>query len=229
LRRPDTGGFRRFSFFRPHFLIHDQSQEREAGAASAASPSPIVWDLPSMKRVQTPRTAPDPIWHRRAVASAALALLVPSLAAAAEHGLVLVPDLRLLLALIAFFVLLIAPANALVFKPLLRVLDERDARIAGTRTKAERLEQEAAAILARYEQAVREAREEGERGRRSLLTEVRAEVQREIAAARREAEGRLESARGEIAASLDSARAALRGQAQDLASQAASQVLGRAL
>jgi F-type H+-transporting ATPase subunit b len=140
-----------------------------------------------------------------------------------------VPDLRLLLALIAFFVLLIAPANALVFKPLLRVLDERDARIAGTRTKAERLEQEAAAILARYEQAVREAREEGERGRRSLLTEVRAEVQREIAAARREAEGRLESARGEIAASLDSARAALRGQAQDLASQAASQVLGRAL
>jgi F-type H+-transporting ATPase subunit b len=211
-----------------------------------------------MKRVQTPRSAAGPDRtqvsrsepkasedHRgssrsephaseydkvcRAVACTFAALLVPSLAAAAEGGLVLVPDPRLLLALIAFFVVLIAPANALVFKPLLRVLDERDARIAGIRTKAERLEHEAAAILARYEQAVRETREEGERGRRSLLSEVRAEVQREIAAARRDAEGRLETARGEIAASLESARASLRGQAHDLASQAASQVLGRAL
>ena len=120
-----------------------------------------------MKRVQTPRSAPTPARFLRAIACAGAILLIPSLAAAAEHGLVLVPDLPLLLALIAFFVLLIAPANALVFKPLLRVLDERDARIAGTRTKAERLEQEAAAILARYEQAVSEARDEGERGRRS--------------------------------------------------------------
>jgi F-type H+-transporting ATPase subunit b len=182
-----------------------------------------------MKRVQTPRTATDPSRIRCAVAAAAIALLLPSLAAAAEHGLVLVPDPRLLIMLIVGFVLLIPFANALVFKPLLRVLDERDARTAGTRTKADRLEQEAAALLARYEQAVRETREEGERGRRSLLTEVRAEVQREIAAARRDAEGRLETARGEIAASLESARAGLRGQAQDLASQAASQVLGRAL
>jgi F-type H+-transporting ATPase subunit b len=150
-------------------------------------------------------------------------------ASAAEHGLVLVPEPRLLVALIAFFVLLIAPVNALVLKPLLRVLDERDARTAGTRTKAERLEQEAAAVLARYEQAVRETREEGERGRRALLTEVRAETQREIAAARRDAEGQLETARGEIATSLTSARSSLRGQAQELASQAASQVLGRAL
>ena len=180
-----------------------------------------------MKRVRTPRSATGPVGLGCAVACAAL--VAPAVACAAEHGLVLVPEPRLLVALIAFFVLLIAPANALVLKPLLRVLDERDARTAGTRTKAERLEQEAAAVLARYEQAVRETREEGERGRRSLLTEVRAEVQREIAAARRDAEGRLETARGEIAASLESARASLRGQAQDLASQAASQVLGRAL
>ncbi len=182
-----------------------------------------------MKRLITPRSAAGPASFGRAAAWAGAALLAPGLAAAAEGGLVLVPDPRLLLALIALFVLLIAPANALVFKPLLRVLDERDARIAGTRTKAERLEQAAAALLARYEQAVRETREEGERGRRALLTDVRAEVQREISAARREAEGRLERARGEIAASLESARGTLRGQAQDLARQAASQVLGRAL
>jgi F0F1-type ATP synthase membrane subunit b/b' len=48
-------------------------------------------------------------------------------------------------------------------------------------------------------------------------------------AARSEAEARLDGARAEIAASLESARGALRSQAQDLARQAASQVLGRAL
>jgi F-type H+-transporting ATPase subunit b len=176
-----------------------------------------------------PRTAADPVRVRSAAAIASLALLAPLAASAAEHGLVLVPDPRLLLALIALFVLLIAPANALVFKPLLRVLDEREARTAGTRAKAEKLEQDAAAVLLRYESAVQETREESERGRRSLLSEVRGEVQREIAAARGEAEGRLESARGEITASLESARTQLRSQAQDLASQAASQVLGRAL
>jgi F-type H+-transporting ATPase subunit b len=164
-----------------------------------------------------------------AASAAAWVLLAPSLALAAEGGLVLVPDPVLLVALIALFVLLIAPAHALVFKPLLKVLDEREARIAGTRAKADKLEQDAAAVLLRYEQAIQTTREEGERGRRAALTEVREETQREIAAARRDAEGRLEQARGEIDAALSSARESLRSQARELASQAASQVLGRAL
>ena len=182
-----------------------------------------------MKRVQTPRTATRPARIRRALAWSALALLAPGAASAAGHNLVLTPNPALLIALIVLFLVMIAPVNALIIKPLLRVLDEREARTNGTRTKAERLEHEAEAILSRYEQAVRTTREEGERGRRSLLTEVRGEAQRQIAAARRDAEGRLETARGEITASLDNARGALRGQAQDLARQAASQVLGRAL
>jgi F-type H+-transporting ATPase subunit b len=183
-----------------------------------------------MKRVQTPRSGTGPISTRCTSVWAALALLAPAAAIAEEgHGIVLEPDPYLLIPLIAFFALLVVPVNALVLKPLLRVLDEREARTAGMRTKAERLEQDAAAILLRYESAVRETREEAERARRALLTEVRSEVQREIGGARIAAEGQLERARGEIASSLESARGALRGQAQDLASQAASQVLGRAL
>ncbi len=180
-----------------------------------------------MKRVQTLRTAAGPV--RRAAAWAAVVLLAPSIAVAAEHGIVLFPEPQLLVVLIILFALLIPFANAFVFKPLLKVLDERDARTAGTRTKAERLEQEASVVLGRYEQAVRDTRDESERGRRTLLAEVRGEAQREIAAARRDAEQRLESARGEIRTSLGTARGALRGEAQDLARQAASQVLGRAL
>ena len=180
---------------------------------------------------QTPRSAIGraAVISRAALCTALIALPATAFAAGGEHGLVLVPDPRMLVALIVLFVLLIAPANALVFKPLLRVLDEREARTVGTRSKAERLEQEAAAILLRYETAVRETRDEGERSRRTLLSEVRSEAQREIAAARRDAEGQFERARGEIDAALESARSSLRGEAQELARQAASQVLGRAL
>jgi F-type H+-transporting ATPase subunit b len=163
------------------------------------------------------------------LALALIALPATALAEGGGHGLVLMPDPRMLVALMVLFVLLVAPANALVFKPLLRVLDEREARTAGTRAKAEKLEQEAAAILLRYETAVRDARDQGELSRRALLGEVRSEVQREVTGARRDAEGQLERARGEIDAALESARASLRGQAQELARQAASQVLGRAL
>ena len=182
-----------------------------------------------MKRDQTPRSAGS-IVVCRTVAWIAVVLFAPAAAFAEEgHGLVLVPELGRIAPLILLFLVLIPFSNALVLKPLLRVLDERDARIGGTRAKADRMEHEAAEILARYERAVRDTRDEGERARRTLLTEVRSEVQREIRSARSDAETRLAGARGEIAASLESARGSLRGQAQDLARQAASQVLGRAL
>jgi F-type H+-transporting ATPase subunit b len=163
--------------------------------------------------------------------SFALLVAAAPLAAAAssEGGLVLVPDPPLLLALIALFVALIAPVNALVFKPLLRVLDEREERIAGTRSHAAKLEGKAEELLARYERSVAETRETSERERRTLLEEVRAEAQRETAAARGEAESRIEASRREVAVALESARETLRGQSADLAREAAAQVLGRAL
>ena len=196
-----------------------------------------------MKLTRNPRR--DRLALPRAVAAAALLAFTPSLAAASEGGLTILPDLPPfmsgiaeaigapvgwnLVLLLVLFPMLIPLVNGFVLKPLLRVLDEREARIAGTRAKADKLEQDAAAILLRYEQSIQSAREEGERGRRALLTEVRAETQREIGSARRDAEVRLEQARGEITASLASARDSLRNEARELARQAASQVLGRAL
>jgi F-type H+-transporting ATPase subunit b len=158
-----------------------------------------------------------------------LVLTAPLAASAAEGGLVLVPEPGLLLTLIAFFVALIFPVNAFVFKPLLRVLDERNERITGTRAKAAKLQGNAAELLAQYERQVVETKEASERDRRSLLEEVRAEAQRETAAARSEAEGRIEQARREVNESLDGARDSLRAQSQELAREAAAQVLGRAV
>jgi len=158
-----------------------------------------------------------------------LALFLAFPAWAAGGGLELMPDPKVLIPLLIFFVLLIAPANQLIFKPLFRVLDDREQKIDGTRTKAQRLEREADEVIQRYEGAVRETRESAEQTRRGRLEEARGELLATTSTARSEAEGEIERARNEIQASLESARAELRGQAEGLAKQAASQVLGRAL
>lgn len=189
----------------------------------------------------TPPRKPTPLLLTAAVL--ACALLLPAAALASEGSLQLIPDMPLegladalgapygfrLVNLILLFVLLVAPVNRLVFQPLFRVLDARDEKISGTRARAQKLERDAEAILQRYETSVRETREEAERERRGLLEQVRAESQRTTAEVRAEAEGMLGRARTDVAAALDEARASLRGEAQALARQAASQVLGRAL
>ena len=174
-----------------------------------------------------------------------LGLLSAASAHAAEGGLVLLPSLPPFMASVAeaigapvgwgtfllliFFPALLLPLNALLFKPLLRVLDEREAQIEGTRQRAETLERQASETLERYQASVRDTRDTAERERRESLDRVRAEAQGETAAARADAEARIESARREVEVALDSARSGLRGQAEELARQAASQVLGRAL
>jgi F-type H+-transporting ATPase subunit b len=165
----------------------------------------------------------------RCAAACAVASLVSAPAFASEDNLVLEPHPPLLLALLLFFVLLIAPVNHLVFKPIFKVLDEREARIAGTRARAQKLEAEADAVLARYETAVREVREQAELDRRARLKEARGELVAATGAARSEAEGEIARARADLRSAVDSAQTSLRSQTEGLARQAASQVLGRNL
>lgn len=161
-----------------------------------------------------------------AVAASAMALAAPAQAA---ENLVLIPDLPLLLALVVLFALLVVPVQVLVFKPVFRILDEREQRTDGTRERARKLERDAEEILDRYESSVREVREESERERRAALERARDESQQATGGARAESEREIENARAQIAAEYEAARTALRSQSQELARQAASRVLGRAL
>ena len=149
--------------------------------------------------------------------------------ASASTGLELIPDPVMLLVLIVAFGVLIFPVNALVFKPLFRVIDERDQKIRGARERAEELEREAEALLARYRASIDEVRVEAEVGRRGALAEARSEQAALAAEARGEAENELARARSELEASRGEASATLRGQARDIASVAAERILGRPL
>jgi F-type H+-transporting ATPase subunit b len=151
-------------------------------------------------------------------------------ALAAEGNIVLLPDWSgKLPAMVLLLALLIFPLNALLFRPVLRALDAREERIAGTRARAGKLAGEADALLARYEQAIRETREEAERERRASLGEARARAAAAAAEARAATEREIESARRRLAEEAERARGALRPQVAALAREAAARVLGRPL
>ncbi len=157
-----------------------------------------------------------------------IALLVALPAQAAGGSLEIFPDIRVFY-LIALFILLVFPVNKLLFHPIFQVLDERDARIEGARKKAGEISAQAEATLDRYRSAVRSAREEAESGRKLVLEEARREQAQLTGSVRSEAETEINRAREEVAGALDEARAQLREQAQGLAREAATRVLGRSL
>jgi F-type H+-transporting ATPase subunit b len=151
-------------------------------------------------------------------------------ALAAEGGIEILPDWTgVLPILLVLFAVLIFPVNRLIFQPLFRVLDEREMRIDGARARAHKVEEEAQAVLGRYEDAVADARGQAAAERKAALAEAREDEKAATGEARAVAEGEIERARREIAASLAEAREGLRPRAEELAREAAERILGRSL
>jgi len=131
--------------------------------------------------------------------------------------------------MVAIFAVLIFPLNALIYQPIFSALDARAERIQGARNRSAQLQSEADSVLERYETAIREARSDSEVARQAQLASAREEQVTLTDQARGEAEQELDRARSELARSLGEARETLRASADDLATAAAEQVLGRTL
>ena len=158
-----------------------------------------------------------------------LASLLLALPAQASETLELTPDLIVTGVLFVAFLLLVVPLDRLIFRPLLKVMDEREERIDGARRRAERVQGQAQEALQRYEDAIREAHQEVAAERRRKLDVARVELQAVTQRARQDAEGELLRARDELEGSLADARDDLRGSANELANLAAERILGRSL
>jgi F-type H+-transporting ATPase subunit b len=156
-------------------------------------------------------------------------LLLASEAFASEGGLAIFPDPRMLMLLVVLFLVLVFPVNALILKPIFRVLDAREEKITGTRRQADRLIAEADEVLQRYEQTVREVRQDAEQERKQTVERARADGAATTTDVRNESKREVGRAREEVAAALDEARTGLRAQSEGLAKEVAAQALGRAL
>lgn len=140
----------------------------------------------------------------------------------------MIPDLSV--AWIVFFVLLLTILlNSLFFKPLLRVMKERETAIQSARELAEQAAARSAAAVAELDGKINAARSELYREideKRRAALEQRAAL---LAATRQETQAELETARRSLEADVTAARARLRLDAEDLGAEVAGRVIGRHL
>ena len=142
-----------------------------------------------------------------------------------EHPLIDI-DLTVLVQFGLFLVMLLL-LNQLLFKPYLRLREKRQQGIEGARAEAERMTAEADAKLGDYEASLATARNRAAEEARKIRAEASAHEREVTAAARAKAVAALDQAQARVRTETDAARATLMPQADAIAKQIASRLLGR--
>jgi F-type H+-transporting ATPase subunit b len=146
-------------------------------------------------------------------------------AAGAEHPLI---DLDLTVALqLAIFTVLGVLASRLLFRPYLRLRDERAAGIEGAREEAVRMSAQAEAQMGDYGATLKNARARALDERQKLRAEAAAHEREVVERTRREAITSIETARASIRSQTDTARRQLALRADALSRGIAAKLLGR--
>jgi F-type H+-transporting ATPase subunit b len=150
------------------------------------------------------------------------------LLAFAENSIQLVPDGTLFLH-IALILVMVFVLNATLFKPINRILEERERRTRGQLNEARDTLQRVDERMSAYERSLREARAEGYR----LMEQVRAEAMRErqekLSGVREEIERSVGREKESVHAQVAEARATLDTDAARIAAEIGSHILHRPL
>src|SRR5947209_13647862 len=136
----------------------------------------------------------------------------------------LVPDGTLVIH-IAIIITMVFTLNRILFRPVNRILDERENRTRGRSGEALEILQRVRESLARYENSLRQARAENYRLLEQKQSEASGERQNKVVMVRKELEEQIEEQRREIQAQADDARVTLKGEARRAAASISAQVL----
>lgn len=146
--------------------------------------------------------------------------------ALAENSIQLVPDGTLFLH-IAIILLMVFVLNATLFKPINRILEERERRTRGRTGEAQDILQRVDEKVTKYEHALREARSEGYRLLEQERAEAISERQARLSAVRDEINHSIAEQKEAIGGQVSEARATLEQDARRLAADIGSQILHR--
>jgi F-type H+-transporting ATPase subunit b len=127
------------------------------------------------------------------------------------------------------FLLLMLVLNFLLYRPIRRVIAERDGEIAAARKKAVEVDREVQEQVAAYESRMREVRATVSNERAALKKEALVEEGAIIEKARAEAIGSLDAIKAQVAKEAAEARTVLQEQARALSRDICEKVLGRSL
>ncbi|MCI0490141.1 MAG: ATP synthase F0 subunit B [Blastocatellia bacterium] len=150
-----------------------------------------------------------------------------ALALAAGEGNIIQPDGSLVFTLVLFLIFIFL-MNRLLFRPIGRVLDEREALTEGAVSEARAASRQYESRLADYEATIRQARADSYRQSEQQRAAALEERRRLIEEAKGQAGEKIESAKSEIAEQGERARAALEAESRQIADQISRTVLGRA-
>lgn len=125
------------------------------------------------------------------------------------------------------FLLLFLAANKLLFQPYLQLRERRKAGIEGARAEADRMTAQADAELANYEKQLAAARTRANEEGRKVRAEAAGHEKDVTDKARAEAQKAIDEATAKMRQETEAARLQLLPQANALAKQMASKLLGR--
>jgi F-type H+-transporting ATPase subunit b len=137
-------------------------------------------------------------------------------------------DLAFVIQLINFLILILV-LNILLYKPIRKVLAERQGRIAEAKSRAEAVDQDVQAKMAEYEASLKAMKSGATDERSALVKEAQAEEATIVEAARKDAANTLATIKARVAQEAAAARVLLQEQAKSLSVDICEKVLGRSL
>jgi len=137
------------------------------------------------------------------------------------------PNLILVLLQLIPFLLTILVLNSIIFQPMLKYLDDRDNASSGAEDKAKEIEAEIESNLADLEEKIQAAQQKASVLRSNAREKLVRQYNDVVHQSRKDADLEVKEAAAEIAAQQVAARQDIKVQAKDIATQIASQALGR--
>ena len=125
------------------------------------------------------------------------------------------------------FVILWLVLDKLLFRPYLKLLEEREHKTTGAQHDSADLEHEGAQLRAQYQEKIAQAQSAGYAAKDAILQAAREEREKLLGEARQEAGSYLDRIRQEIASAVERERPLARAEATAVAADMVSKVLGR--
>ncbi len=137
-------------------------------------------------------------------------------------------DLTFIIQIVNFFILMLV-LNVFLFKPVRKVLAERELTLSSARKKAADVDADVQEKMALYEARLREVKARAHDERAVMIKEAQAEEGATMERARKEASDALGAIKSKVAQEAADARNLLREQARSLSLEICEKVLGRSL
>lgn len=137
-------------------------------------------------------------------------------------------DLAFVIQLINFLILVLI-LNMFLFKPIRKVLADRNGELSAAKAKAEAVDKGVQEKMAEYESRLRDVKGVAGNERTTLIKEAQAEEAAVLEKARKEAAESLAAIKERIAREAADAKALLQEQARTLSLEICEKVLGRSL